>query len=99
MNVQILTVETAIVNLTLEGLKMGIDSIVKETEKVTNTERTFGEVSEQEGYYPFFREKENGEMRPAMLTPHMLDEAEAIAARNMEDMPGEKGFFEKLFKG
>ena len=78
---------------------MGIESVIRDDERVANTERKFGEVSEDEGYFPAYRIKLDGTKVPLAFTEHVLDEAEKTAARNMEDMPGEKGFWENLFLG
>lgn len=76
---------------------MGIDSRLWTSEKVKNTEHKFGETGGV--YYPVYIEDENGNEVPAMFTKGQIDVAISRAARNPEDMPEDKSFFEKLFIG
>ena len=75
---------------------MGIDSRIIEGEKVENTEFKFGETIE---YFPAYLEDKNGSEIPLMFTEHELEVARIRASKNPEDMPEDKSFFEKLFKG
>ncbi len=75
---------------------MGIESRIVLAEVVENKERRFGAALE---YYPAYIEYRDGEMTPALFTADELNVARRRAKRNMEDIPREKGFFEKLLFG
>ena len=75
---------------------MGIKSRMYLDEEVENTERIFGSTDR---YLPVYFVDGDGNEVPGMFTEHAIRVAVETAAKNPEDMPGERGFFEKLFLG
>lgn len=75
---------------------MGINSKIFLSEEVENTERKFGSTTR---YLPAYIVDEGENEVAAMFTEHEIRVAVERALENPEDMPGEKGFFERLFFG
>ena len=75
---------------------MGIESKLNLSEVVENTERKFGAALK---YAPVYVVYPDGTEVPAMFTINAIENAIKTAAKNPEDMPNEKSFFERLFRG
>lgn len=71
-----------------------MDSKIKLKEKVANKDRRFGSAL---SYFPVMVEDDNENGVPALFTSNQIKEATERAARNPEDIPGKKSFWERLF--